>query len=173
MSKRLQPDFYFDSVFSISPSFLFDHGIKAVVLDIDNTLVPSNQKLPSEQAHLWISELKTNNISVLIASNNTKKRVSEFADPLDVPYISECLKPSKKPVVTAYSMFGVNPGEIAVIGDQVFTDMGSARNGGAMAILTKPINDTENAFVKLKRAAERPIIKDFVKNNKDKCFGKE
>ena len=44
-------------------------------------------------------------------------------------------------------MFGVRPDQVAVIGDQVFTDIGCARKGGALAILTKPINDKENLFI--------------------------
>ncbi len=170
MFKRLQPDMYFDSAFSISPSFLLDKGIKAVILDIDNTLVTHKDKYPTDEAKSWINDLINNNIHVLIASNNTKKRVSIFSEALGVEYISNCLKPSKKASIKACKEFDVKPNEIAVIGDQIFTDIGCARNSGSLAILTKPINHRENAFIKFKRLLEKPIIGSFVKHNKDKCF---
>ncbi len=167
---RLQPDYYFDSAFSIRPSFLTEKGINCVVLDIDNTLVTYGEKIPTEKANEWINLLRQNNISILIASNNVEKRVSEFATPLGLPYIFNSFKPSKKAIVEACTMFGVRPDQVAVIGDQVFTDIGCARKGGALAILTKPINDKENLFIKFKRAMERPIVKKFRKNNADRCF---
>ncbi len=164
----LVPDLMFDSVFEITPALLIEKNIRAVVLDIDNTLVTYGVAEPTDEVIAWIDALKASGLHVAIASNNHEPRVSLFNKKLGVFTTWESAKPFARSVRAAASHFGVSEKECAVIGDQVFTDIWCARNAGALAILVKPIPYPENLFFKCKRVLEKPFIRAYKKRNKKK-----
>lgn len=170
MGKGFSPDWYFASAFDITPGFLLSNGIKAVVLDIDNTLVTYGDAEPTERVVEWVSSLKSAGIKTAIASNNKKERVDLFNKKLGVFCTSRSGKPSTKAVRAACAEFSVAPTEVAVIGDQIFTDVLCANRADAVAILTSPIPYRENLFFRFKRGLEKPIINKFRKKHPEKCF---
>ncbi len=172
MGKFFSPDYYFGSAFDITPEFLLSAGIKAVVLDIDNTLVTYGEAEPSKKVTFWVASLAQAGIKAAIASNNNEERVRLFNRNLGIFCVSKSGKPSAKAVKAVCKEFSVSPRDTAVIGDQIFTDVLCANRAGAVAILTKPIPYKENLFFRFKRALEKPIIKSFEKKHSDRCFSK-
>lgn len=162
------PDIMFDNALDISPDLLIAKGIRAVVLDIDNTLVTYGVAEPTEEVIAWIDALKNAGLGVAIASNNHAPRVELFNEKIGVFATCESKKPSARAVKAACEHFGVQPSETAVIGDQIFTDVWCARNAGALAILVKPIPYPENLFFKCKRVLEKPFIRAYRKKNTPK-----
>lgn len=159
------PDVMFEYALDISPDFLIGRGIRAVILDIDNTLVTYGVAEPTEEVIAWIESLKKAGLGVAIASNNHAPRVELFNEKLGVFATCESKKPSARAVKAACAHFGVQPGETAVIGDQIFTDVWCARNAGSLAILVKPIPYPENLFFKCKRVLEKPFIRAYRKKH--------
>ena len=159
------PDIMFENALDIAPDFLISKGIRAVVLDIDNTLVTYGVAEPTEEVIAWIDSLKAAGLGVAIASNNHAPRVELFNQKIGVFATCESKKPSAKAVKAACKHFGLKPEETAVIGDQIFTDVWCARNAGAMAILVKPIPYPENLFFKCKRILEKPFIRTYRKRH--------
>ena len=159
------PDIMFDSVFDITPEALMEKGIRAVVLDIDNTLVTYGVAEPTDEVIAWIDSLKAAGLHVAIASNNHEPRVALFNQKIGVFTTWESKKPSSRSVKAACAHFGVKAEETVVIGDQIFTDVWCARNAGAMAILVKPIPYPENLFFKCKRILEKPFIRIYRKRH--------
>ena len=157
------PDVMFENALDISPDFLIAKGSRAVVLDIDNTLVTYGVAEPTEEVITWIDSLKAAGLGVAIASNNHAPRVELFNQKIGVFATCESKKPSAKAVKAACEHFGLKPEETAVIGDQIFTDVWCARNAGALAILVKPIPYPENLFFKCKRILEKPFIRAYRK----------
>ncbi len=155
------PDLMFDSVFEITPDILKQHQIRAVVLDIDNTLVTYGVAEPTDEVIAWIDTLKSAGLLVAIASNNHEPRVALFNKKLGVFTTWESKKPFSRSVKAASAHFEVKTEEIAVIGDQIFTDVWCARNAGSLAILVKPIPYPENLFFKCKRILEKPFIRTY------------
>ncbi len=155
------PDIMYDSVFDITPEALKKRNIRAVVLDIDNTLVTYGVAEPTEEVIAWIDTLKKAGLLVAIASNNHEPRVALFNQKLGVFTTWESKKPFSRSVKAAAAHFGVKTEEIAVIGDQIFTDVWCARNAGSLAILVKPIPYPENLFFKCKRVLEKPFIRTY------------
>lgn len=162
------PDIMFESILDITPEYLLSHGLHAVVLDIDNTLVTYGMPEPTEEVAEWISRLRENGISVAIASNNNKERVERFNRTLSVFVTYKSGKPSPRAVLAASHHFGVTPKEIAVIGDQIFTDVFCARRAGAFAVLVTPLPYKENLFFKFKRLMEKPFIRAYRKKDHSK-----
>ena len=170
LKKYFIPDYYFDSIHAVTPGFLKNENIKALVLDIDNTLVTYGEEAPTDDVLRWIGEIKNAGIFVAIASNNREERVSRFNEKLSVFTVSKSGKPSRRSVFAVCDKFSVKPSETAVIGDQIFTDILCARRAGARAYLVTPLPYKENLFFKFKRALEKPIIRRFIKAHPDKCI---
>lgn len=153
------PEYYFDTVYEVTPSLLCERGIKGLILDIDNTLVPYEIPEPTAENVEWLKGMWDAGIKTAFVSNNHKERVELYNKELGCPAFYDSGKPMKKACKRALDAMGVSAGEAAIIGDQVFTDVVAGRNSGlAMAILVKPIKDKTNLFFRFKRFLERPVI---------------
>lgn len=157
------PDIMFNSVFDITPNELSQRGVRAVVLDIDNTLVTYGMPEPTEEVCRWIRSLQDAGIPAALASNNKKERVEQFNKRLEIFATYKSGKPSARAVFAACRHFAVEPSDVAVIGDQIFTDVLCAHRAGALAILVSPLPYRENLFFRCKRALEKPFIHAYHK----------
>ena len=165
MKNYFVPDFMFAGFWDITPEFIRSLGVRAIVLDIDNTLEPYENPTPSEPLLAWFDSLADAGIKTAFVSNNNATRVECFNKSLGFPAYFKAGKPFKKNVLRALSDMGVSADEAILIGDQVFTDVWAARNAGLRAILLPPIKDKRDIFTKSKRALEKPIIKKYKKRN--------
>lgn len=163
----LYPTRHFESVFDITYEFLAQNKIKALVLDIDNTLVTYGTPEPTEEVKQWINTLMSNGIGISIASNNNKERVERFCRGLDVFYTYKSAKPLGKCIRLAKKRFSLDSKSIALVGDQIFTDVLCARASGANAYLVTPLNSPESAFIRFKRMLEKPILSHYRKLHKE------
>ena len=164
----LVPDFYCDDIYGITPEFIKGKGIEAVILDIDNTLVPYEIAEPTEEVRAWLSSLTEVGIKIAFVSNNHAERVEKFNETLGFPAFPDSGKPFKKACRAAMDALGSKPENTAIIGDQVFTDVLAGRNAGlAAAFLVKPIKDKRNLFFRTKRLLEVPVLKKYKRLHKN------
>lgn len=160
----LKPDAYFTMITDITPNFLMKNDIKALILDVDNTIIFLDKKSFIGGIEDWISEIKKCNIKICIASNSIRKNVVEnVALKLDIPYVFFSIKPFKKGLKKAIKIVNENPKNICEIGDQYFTDVIGAKKLNMFSILTKPLQEEKNFFVRIKRLFEKIIIKKYIK----------
>ena len=80
----LVPDYVFDTYRDVTPEFLTSLGIRALLIDIDNTLAPYEQELPDENIIAWFKALQENDIRAALISNNEPGRVELFNSLLSV-----------------------------------------------------------------------------------------
>lgn len=158
------PEYYFDTFDMASAEFLSSLGIKGVVLDVDNTLEPYENAHPGEHVIKWIDELRLNNISCAIVSNNDRERIELFNESLGLPVFYKAGKPFAKNVIRAMEAMGTTKENTILMGDQIFTDVWAAHNAGIPAILVPPINDKKDLLTRFKRFLEKPIISKLKKN---------
>lgn len=168
MLKRFYPDLIVDKVQDIDLNTLLKKGIKGVILDIDNTLVPPHVKEADDNAVRWIEKVKGAGLSVCIVSNATKKRVVKFNKKLELYAIHRAFKPAMSAFRKAMGIMGVKPDETAVIGDQIFTDIYGGNRVKAYTIMVKPIHRAEGLFVRIKRFPERIILSLYHKDSINK-----
>ena len=161
----LVPDYYFKTFDCASVEFLQSLGIKGIILDVDNTLEPYENALPSERVVTWLSQLREAGISAAIVSNNNGKRINTFNSELGLPVFFKAAKPFKKNVIKAMAAIHTDKSNTILMGDQIFTDVWAAKNSGIPAILVPPIKDKTDFFTKFKRLLERPILKKYNKRN--------
>ena len=160
------PDHAFATYRDISPEFLSGIGIKALLIDIDNTLAPYEQDLPDEHITAWFRSLADAGIKATLVSNNGRERVELFNKDLGLPAYFKSGKPFAKNLKKAMRDMGSDRSNTAMLGDQVLTDVVAGKHIGLRAIIVPPIKDRTSAFFRFKRALEVPALKRYVKGAK-------
>lgn len=126
----------YKKVSDISVDDLNDMNIKGIILDIDGTLMKTKDKWPEETVVHWIKSLKDNDIEIYVLSNNKHPdRVKQFADYIGSDWTYLARKPFKKGFLNAAATIGIEPSQIGVVGDQIFTDMLGARLCGMKGLI--------------------------------------
>lgn len=159
----LTPEYIFRDVTYITTDFLHKHGIKALVLDVDNTLTGHGSQLLSEEVANWLQTIKDAGFKMMVASNNYRKRVGPFAKQIGLDYASFCCKPLPKWWLTAKRKWGLPKNEVALVGDQIFTDVLAGHSAGVKVLMVRPRDDFETTSIKFKRRLEKPFILNYFK----------
>ncbi len=153
-----KPTFVFNTATEITSAFLKDNGIKGLILDLDNTLTTHNNPRPPKHIIAWINTMKSANIPLVIVSNNKYDRVRPFAQMLQLPFISAGAKPLTTGIDKARKAMRLSKKEVAIVGDQIFTDMLGANVKGMPTIYVYPIELEDGLFFKFKRVMEAPFL---------------
>lgn len=152
---RLRPDAYFRSVLDIDASQLVAQGVRAVFLDLDNTILPRGLHVVPVSITAWVRGLKDAGLKVCILSNSNKPKVAEAARQLELPAIQRAKKPLGKGFAEALELCGVAPGQAALVGDQTYTDILGAHRAGMRGILVRPLSDNDLWHTRLLRVVDR------------------
>ena len=165
MKNPMMPDYMFRTFDEITPAFLRELGVKAILADIDNTLAPYEQPEPDQRIKGWIASLAEAGIGIAFVSNNDWERVKLFNATLGVPAYAKSGKPFKKNLVRAMNDLGGTLETTVMLGDQLLTDALAGHNLGVKCLIVPPIRDKKNAFFKFKRWLEKPVVKKFKRRN--------
>ena len=145
-------------IYEITGAALERRGIKLLLADLDNTLVPYGVPLPDERLKAWRDDLNAHGVTLFILSNNRhENRPRMFAEWLDVPFIGHAGKPKTPSFLRAMEQMGVTREQTAIVGDQVFTDVLGGNRAGISAILVRPIQLAGNPGRYLRYAVEVPF----------------
>ncbi|RBW70644.1 YqeG family HAD IIIA-type phosphatase [Bacillus taeanensis] len=156
--KKFLPDEHVKSVFEIDADLLLKRGIKGIITDLDNTLVEWDRPDATPELIKWFQHLEEKGIIVTIVSNNNQQRVGAFAEPLNVPFIYHAKKPMTRAFKQALTDMKLQPTEIVVIGDQIFTDVLGGNRLGLHTILVVPVASTDGFITKFNRRMERVLL---------------
>ena len=164
----LYPKLYLTNVKEITIEILKKHNIKGLILDIDNTLIDFDKNL-LEGGKEWCENLKKQGIKMCILSNTNKvHKVKKVAETLNLEYLYFSHKQSKNGFKKAMKILNLKPENIAVVGDQVFTDVLGGNRCKMFTILTKPIDTRDIWLTRLKRPWEKIVINKYLrKENKN------
>ena len=156
----LKADFAFKRVIDITPSFLEKNNIKGLLLDLDNTLTTHDIPKPADGVLDWISKVKSKGIKMVIVSNNHPPRVKPFASLLGLDYICEGKKPLSGGFNRAQKLMNIPFAQLAVVGDQIFTDILGANLKRIRGIFVCPIEKEgkDKKFLRFKRIIEKPFL---------------
>jgi uncharacterized protein len=159
------PDIYQKSIYTIDYNKLWLRGIKCLLFDLDNTLVPSSIGEPTKKNIELFNELKELGFKVIIFSNAHKKRIKPFKDALEVDCCANAIKPFKKNFLKVLDEYNYNLNEVAIIGDQILTDVLGGNKVGITTVLINPISKKDTIMTKFNRFVERLIMKLLRKRN--------
>ena len=165
MIELFKPDMYVKDIYSIDYEKLKSYGIKCILFDLDNTLVPCFRKKPTRKLKDFIERIKDMGFKVIIFSNSKKKRLQPFKNVLEVDCSYSSKKPFQKKFKKVLKEYNFSQSEVAMIGDQLLTDIFGGNRLGIFTILVTPINGKEFIFTKFNRTIEKRIIKKLERKN--------
>ncbi len=165
MFKKLYPKEYIDSAYNIDFCEFFNKGYKALVLDVDNTLVEHGAPA-DERAARFFENVKSIGFKTCILSNNHEPRIKPFADAVGSDYIYDAGKPKKSGYEKAMKIMGSSISDTLFVGDQVFTDIWGANKSGIYSILVKYIKYDYKIRIRLKRLGEKIVLYFFFRQCK-------
>lgn len=162
MFQSLYPKEYMRSTYEIDFAKYRSMGYRAVIFDIDNTLVEHGAPADERSIEL-IERLKALGYDIMLLSNNKEPRVKMFNDAVHVNYIFKAGKPSTKNYHAAMVMMGSDLTNTLFVGDQLFTDVWGANRAGIYSILVQPIDKKEEIQIVLKRYLEKVVLHFYKK----------
>lgn len=151
------PKFIFPKITDISPNFLQQHGLKLLLMDFDNTMLPYTTNVPTKELLDWIQSMKAHGISLCIVSNSKKPRVPDFSKAYGVACVTHAAKPFSGGINEAIKRFGTEKSCTALVGDQIFTDVLGANCAGVTSLIVKSINN-HTIWLKLRHFLEIPFL---------------
>lgn len=158
------PDIYQKNIYDIDYKKLKKKGIKCLLFDLDNTLVPVKTETPTKKVRELFAFLESD-FKIIILSNSNRKRLIPFKEGLNVDVAASSKKPFKKKYLKIMDMYKFKHHEIAAIGDQLMTDILGANSVGITSILVNPIGEYEKFGTKINRLMEKVIYYNLRKKS--------
>lgn len=151
------PDRAVASVADLDPALLLGGGIRGIILDLDNTIVPWGEATPPPFVREWVRRVRAGGLRACIVSNNSRVWVAQVGEILDLPVVGWAVKPMPFGLLRAMALMGTRRRETALIGDQLFTDVLGGNLLGVHTILVEPLSVREFATTRLVRRIERLV----------------
>ena len=143
--ENYMPDFTVEAVYDLTVPSLQAQGIKAVLVDLDNTLIAWNNPDGTPEMKQWLHDLRDAGIRIIVVSNNTKKRVQRAVEKFGID--------------RAMKEFHYEKNEVVIVGDQLMTDIRAAHRAGIRSILVKPLVQHDSIKTQINRARERRVTR--------------
>lgn len=157
MNFPLLPVMVTDRVTDLTPEYLLSRGIRLLMLDFDNTIVPYTTDTPTQEMTAWLNTMRNSDVQLCVVSNSRKDRVKLFCKRYQLPCITHAAKPFSNGIIQCLKQFNVPKEACALVGDQIYTDTLGANCAGVRSILVKSIHN-HTWYLKLRHALEMPFI---------------
>ena len=157
MSFSLLPRFVAQQLTDLTPEFLQRQGIRLLMLDFDNTIVPYTTNIPTAEMEVWLRHMVSSNIQLCVVSNSKRDRVRLFCREYGLACITHAKKPFSKGIKECLARYDIVPAQAALVGDQIFTDTLGGNCAGVKTILVKAIHN-HNFWLKARHVLEKPFI---------------
>jgi len=157
----LKPDIKLGGITDITVELLNKHNIKALLLDVDNTMSTHHGVVLTEGLTEWIANMQQSGIKLMVLSNSKRFRVEPFAKRIGLPFISLGCKPLPIGYLRGVRALGQNRKNVAIVGDQIFTDILGGNAVGVKTILLTPIRLEDGWSFKIRRNLEKKIYKKY------------
>ncbi|VBB06882.1 mitochondrial pgp phosphatase [Lucifera butyrica] len=158
MHNLLHPGLMVNSLYDINPEELKQKGIRGVIFDLDNTIIPWGTSEMCPQITEWIRNLLNAGFKISLVSNNKQRRVQEIAERFDIPFVARACKPAKTGFRQAVAAMNLNMDQVAVVGDQLFTDILGGNRLGLFTIWVLPLSSREFIGTKIHRFFEKLAV---------------
>lgn len=158
--QRWCPDEHVQSVTELTPEHLHARGVRALLVDLDNTITPWRSRQVPPEVEAWIRQMQDAGFLLCFVSNTRNRdRLRWLSERLGVPYARGPMKPRRAMLRRALEMLGVEPQHAAIVGDQLFTDIWGGNRLGIYTIWVHPMHSREFIGTKCSRLVEQWLLK--------------
>lgn len=158
--RLLVPSLRLRSVYDLPISWLRERCIKAVISDLDNTLVPWRDYRVAQDLASWFNMLHREGFRTVILTNaRPSPTIKALSEALGTRLVIGARKPSTRYFRLALDLVQANPVEACVVGDQIFTDILGGNLVGCHTVLVDRIGNREFAGTRIMRVLERLVMK--------------
>ena len=159
MLNYLCPKQFAEGIHQVDLHDLKRKGIAGLILDLDNTLVPWNGHAVFPEVRSWIDEAKKRGFNACIVSNNDAGRGEKVREIFGLPAFWKAVKPRRRTFRKALDLLKLTPPQVAVVGDQIFTDILGGNRMGFYTILVRPLNKREFLGTMCVRKVEKVVLR--------------
>ena len=171
------PDFAVEAVYDLTVERLKRQGIKAVLVDLDNTLIAWNNPDGTPEMKKWLHDLRDAGIRIIVVSNNNQKRVKRAVEKFDIDYVYWAMKPFTWGIDRALKLFHFEKKEVVMVGDQLMTDIRAAHRAGIRSFWSNRwssmILSRLRSIGRVNAVCSRKSLKNTAQFNTKKEFKKE
>ena len=146
-----------DKITDLTVERLHGWGVRLLMMDFDNTIVPYTTNEPTEEVRAWLQMMKKSDIQLCVVSNSKNERVLVFCRKFGIDCITRAKKPFSKGIRECLERYQLPASDCALVGDQIYTDTLGANGCGVRSILVQAI-DNHNIFLKARHVLELPFI---------------
>ncbi len=157
----LKPNIKLHGITDITVELLNKFDIKALLLDVDNTMSTHHGTVLTDGLIEWIANMQQNGIKLMVLSNSKRHRIQPFAARIGLPFISLGCKPLPTGYLRGVKALGEKRKNVAIVGDQIFTDVLGGNAVGVKTILLSPIKLEDGWSFKVRRRLEKEIYKKY------------
>ena len=157
----LKPNIKLHGITDITVELLEQHDIKALLLDVDNTMSTHHGTVLTDGLMEWIAKMSDSGIKLMVLSNSKRFRIEPFAARIGLPFISLGCKPLPTGYLRGVKALGEKRKNVAIVGDQIFTDILGGNIVGVKSILLTPIKLEDGWSFKVRRKLEKKLYKKY------------
>jgi hypothetical protein len=156
IKKLLSPGAIVTDINRINFGELKAKGINALILDIDDTIIPRENHEVTPALFEWVMNRKDEGFRLCLASNSRHPlRVKQIGEALGLPYLCLGFKPLPFAFWRSLEILKTKPAETAMIGDQLFMDILGANLVGIFSIfIDHRKNETTWWRIKMREAEQ-------------------
>ena len=141
LPELLQPDLVAPGTLAELPLHqLLAQGIRALVLDVDRTLLPRHGSEMPEPMEAWLRRAQQTLPLHLFSNNPSRSRIGGVAEQLGVAFTTSAGKPRRGPLQRVIEQLDLPHAQVAIVGDRVFTDVLAGNRLGLYTVLVKPVD---------------------------------
>lgn len=157
----LVPGRCLENVLQVPLHELWGQGVRGIIFDLDNTLVPWDRDAAPAEVAQWLCAARETGWRMAMVSNNRAERVRFFAGQWQMHWISRAYKPASRGFFEAAARMGLKPEQVAVVGDQLLTDVLGGNRAGMHTLWIRPLPAKVMAGTWLIRRVERWLVRNL------------
>ncbi|MFC6591533.1 YqeG family HAD IIIA-type phosphatase [Deinococcus lacus] len=161
MRRYLCPDDVLLSLEQITPEFMAARGLRGLLLDLDNTLVPYGSREDRAETTEWLAGIRSAGLKAGLLSNAAGGRAAFWQGRLGLEGTGMAGKPNPRTFERGAARLGLPPYQVGMVGDQVFTDVLGGNLAGMHTILVVPLADNALPHTRLARSLERSVLRRY------------
>ena len=155
----LKPDYNLKRIYDINLAELKNIGIKAMLFDLDSTLMASKSGVYSDEILNWLNIVRRDFFIAVVSNNKNSEYIRRVSAISDFPLLFDAAKPKTAKIKAFLQEHDINVKECVLVGDRPLTDILCGKKLGCKTILVDSITaDTEAKIVRFVRFLERLSI---------------